>query len=245
MINIVIPAAGEGRRFREFGFQKPKPFIDVLGKPMIRHVIDSVNTDNARFILLVRKEHYETEIETVNDIKKTFNAKFILVNKLTEGAACTVLLARKYINNDTPLLIVNSDQIIDVNIDDFIFDAGRRGLDGSIMCFENDSSKWSYAKTDNNGYVTMVREKEVISKNATVGLYYFNEGRIFVENAIDMIVRNDRVNNEFYVAPVYNYAINSGKKTGVFLIDKNVMHGTGTPADLTEYIMFKKEKDIL
>jgi dTDP-glucose pyrophosphorylase len=245
MINIVIPAAGEGRRFNEAGFQKPKPFIDVLGKPMICHVIDNINIDGARFILLVRKEHYESEIETVNNIKKTFNAEFILVDKLTEGAACTVLLARKYINNDSPLLIANSDQIVDVSIAGFISDAGRRGLDGSIMCFEDNDTKWSYAKTDNNGYVTMVKEKEAISKNATAGLYYFSAGRIFVENAIDMIAGNDRVNNEFYAAPVYNYAINSGKKIGVFLIDKNSMHGTGTPADLKEYIAFKKGGNIL
>jgi dTDP-glucose pyrophosphorylase len=240
MINIVVPAAGEGRRFKEAGFVKPKPFIDILGKPMICHVLDNLNTDKACFILLVRGEHFDSENKAINDIRKSFNARFIPVDKLTEGAACTILLARKYIDNDSPLLIANSDQIVDTRITDFVSDSDRRGLDGSIMCFEDNHTKWSYAKTDSDGYVTLVREKEVISKNATVGLYYFREGRIFVENAVDMIVRNDRVNNEFYAAPVYNYAIKAGKKFGVFLIDKNAMHGLGTPADLMDYITDKK-----
>jgi dTDP-glucose pyrophosphorylase len=245
MINIVLPAAGEGRRFREAGFVKPKPFIDVLGKPMICHVLDNLNTDKACFILLIRGEHFDSENKIINDIKKSFNARFIAVDKLTEGAACTVLLARKHIDNDTPLLIANSDQIVDTRITDFISDSDTRGLDGSIMCFEDNHTKWSYAKTDSGGYVTLVKEKEVISKNATAGLYYFRQGRIFVENAVDMIARNDRVNNEFYAAPVYNYAIKSGKKFGVFLIDKNAMHGLGTPADLMNYITDKKGENAL
>ena len=88
--------------------------------------------------------------------------------------------------------------------------------------------------------ITEIREKEVISENATVGIYYFNKGCDFVENAIDMIVRNERVNNEFYVAPVYNYAIKQGKKFGIYTIDKTQMHGTGTPEDLDKYIELKK-----
>ena len=240
MINIVIPMAGAGSRFAKAGYTKPKPFIDVLGKPMICHVLDNLNMKNAKFILHARAEHYNNEQETVNWIKNNYNVEFVLIDKLTEGAACTVLHAHRLINNDTPLLIANSDQIVDMNIEDYINDSENRGLDGSVLCFEDDDKKWSYAKLDADGFIMEIREKEVISENATVGIYYFNKGRDFVENAIDMIVRNERVNNEFYVAPVYNYAIKQGEKFGIYTIDKTQMHGTGTPEDLDKYIEIKQ-----
>ena len=239
-VNIVIPMAGAGKRFVEKGYIKPKPFIDVLGKPMICHVLDNLTIENARFILLARKEHVEAERETVEFITGNYNAEFALVDKLTEGAACTVLHARRQIDNDQPLLIANSDQIVDMDINDYLNDSEVRKLDGSVLCFQDDHPKWSYAKTDENGHITMIREKVVISSNATVGLYYFARGRIFVQSAIDMIVRNDRVNNEFYVAPVYNYAISGGCKFGIYSIGKAQMHGTGTPEDLDNYIAFRK-----
>lgn len=239
-INIVIPMAGAGSRFARAGYALPKPFIDVLGKPMICHVLENLNMPNARFILLARKEHYDDQRETVGWIKARYPAEFVLIEKLTEGAACTVLHAHRLINSDAPLLIANSDQIVDMDIADFISDSDRRGLDGSVLCFEDSDPKWSYAKLDENGLITLIREKETISDHATVGIYYFHKGRDFVENAIDMLVRNERVNNEFYVAPVYNYAIGQGGRFGIYSIDKNQMHGTGTPEDLDKYVEIKR-----
>ncbi len=239
MINIVIPMAGAGSRFAKAGYTKPKPFIDVLGKPMICHVLDNLYMHDAQFILLARREHVEAEQETVKWIEKHYPVQWVLIEKLTEGAACTVLHAHRLINNDRPLLIANSDQIVDMQIVDFIKDSDERKLEGSVLCFEDNDPKWSYAKTDDNGLITEIKEKVVISDHATVGIYYFAKGRIFVENAIDMIVRNERVNNEFYVAPVYNYAIAQGKKFGIYNIDMQKMHGTGTPDDLNNYIAFK------
>ncbi len=231
--------AGAGSRFAKAGYKKPKPFIDVLGKPMICHVLDNLDMPDAKFILLARKEHYDNEPETIQWIKDNYNVEFVLIDKLTEGAACTVLHAHRLINNDTPLLIANSDQIVDMNIADYISDSNARNLDGSVLCFQDDDTKWSYAKIDDNGYIVEIKEKVVISEHATVGIYYFAKGRDFVENAIDMFVRNERVNNEFYVAPVYNYAIDKGAKFGIYSIDMNQMHGTGTPEDLDKYIEFK------
>lgn len=236
MINIVIPMAGAGSRFAKAGYKKPKPFIDVMGKPMICHVLDNLAMNNAKFILLARKEHYENEPEIIDWIKAHYNVEFVLIEKLTEGAACTVLYAHRLINSDTPLLIANSDQIVDINIVDYIQDSNNRSLDGSVLCFQDNDTKWSYAKVDENGLITKIREKEVISEFATVGIYYFTKGRFFVENAIDMFVRNERVNNEFYVAPVYNYSIARGGKYGIYNIGKEQMHGTGTPEDLDNYI---------
>ena len=181
MINIVIPMAGAGSRFAQAGYKKPKPFIDVLGRPMICHVLDNLNMPDARFILLTRKEHFENEQETVNWIKSKYNVEFVLIDNLTEGAACTVLHAHKLIDNNTPLLIANSDQIVDMNIAEFINDSENRNLDGSVLCFKDHDTKWSYAKIDGEGLITEIREKVVISEFATVGIYYFAKGVFFVK----------------------------------------------------------------
>lgn len=237
-MNIVIPMAGQGSRFKEAGYSKPKPFIDVNGKSMIERVLDNLYYPNARYFLIARPEHLELEKSLVAQIENQYNAKFITVNQLTEGTASTVLFARDYINNEDPLLIANSDQLIDLNIQDFIEDSFKRQKDGSILCFRDKemNPKWSFAKLNDKGDVIEVREKTPISDIATVGIYLFSKGKYFVDAAVDMIIRNDRVNNEFYTCPVYNYAINLNKRIGVYLIEESSMHGLGTPKDLNTYL---------
>lgn len=238
MINIVIPMAGLGSRFAKAGYEKPKPFIDVAGRSMIVRVLENLKVPDARYILIARKEHLEQEAELVAQIEKEFNAIFIPIERLTEGTACTVLYARKYINNDEPLLIANSDQIVDMDIVDFLKDCKDRKLDGSILTFidKYQDPKWSFAKLDNHSLVTEVKEKIVISKYATVGIYLYSKGKDFVNAAIDMIIENDRVNNEFYTCPTYNYVIRNHSKIGIYNIEFNMMHGIGTPEDLNMYL---------
>jgi UDP-N-acetylglucosamine diphosphorylase / glucose-1-phosphate thymidylyltransferase / UDP-N-acetylgalactosamine diphosphorylase / glucosamine-1-phosphate N-acetyltransferase / galactosamine-1-phosphate N-acetyltransferase len=236
MINIVVPMAGAGSRFINAGYKKPKPFIDILGKPMIKRVLENLNYEDANYIFILRQEHTKDNQEVLDDIKQNCNATFIYIDKLTEGAACTVLFAHKLINNDHPLLIANSDQIVDICIKDYINNALDRKLDGSILTFEDNEPKWSYAKVDKDNLVTEVKEKKVISNYATVGIYFYTKGMDFVNSSIDMIVNNDRVNNEFYVCPVYNYLIKQKGKIGIYNIKKYQMHGTGTPNDLNKYI---------
>lgn len=230
--------AGLGSRFANVGYDKPKPFIDVDGKPMIVRVLDNLNYPDANYILIGRKEHLEREKHLVKEIEREYNATFIGIDKLTEGTVCTVLYARKYINNDLPLLIANSDQIVDISIPDFVNDCFDRNLDGSILTFKDLelNPKWSFAKLNDDKLVIEVKEKEAISEFATVGIYLFNNGSEFVNSAIDMITQNDRVNNEFYTCPVYNYLIKDGSKIGIYDIEFSGMHGIGTPEDLEAYI---------
>ena len=161
MIDIVIPMAGRGSRFVDGGYKKPKPFIDVLGKTMIENVLSNLKVDNARFILIVRKEHIENFPDTVAKIKNKYNVVFIPIDMVTEGAACTVLFARKYINSNNSLIIANSDQIIDIDICDFVSDCSERNLDGSILTFKDPqkNKKWSFAKIDSKGLVVEVKRK--------------------------------------------------------------------------------------
>ncbi len=235
-MNIVIPMAGYGSRFNNSNFAKPKPFIEFLGEAMIFHVLNNLNVENAKFHLIMRAEHYYSESVTVQKIKEKFNVEFILTDKVTEGNACSVLLARKFINNSEPLLIANSDQLVDMDIKNYIDDCNNRHLDGSILVFPNDDIKWSYAKINEDNLVVEIKEKTPISPYATVGIYYYSKGQDYVDAAIDMMANNDRTNGEFYTGPVYNWAVKNGKSVGIYKITPEQMIGLGTPDDLTAYL---------
>ena len=237
MINIVIPMAGRGSRFASAGYELPKPLIDVAGKPMIDWVIDNIAPKALhRFIFLCLQEHLDKYSLEDHLKSKAENCVIVPVNEVTEGAACTVLLAEQYIDNDSPLMIANSDQYVDVSIDEYMYSMGKN--DGLIMTMKATDDKWSFIKYDENGFVTIVREKEVISDEATVGIYNFARGAEFVKYAHDMIEKNIRVNNEFYVAPVYNMMIENKKKIGFYNVGKvdNGMYGLGTPDDLKRFL---------
>lgn len=237
-VNIVIPMAGRGSRFRDAGYTKPKPFIDVAGKAMIERVLENLAFPNAQFILIAQQEHLDAEPEFAARLGSRPDVRIVPLTAVTEGSACTVLVARPYIDDDVPLLIANCDQLVDIDIADFLDDCHSRRLDGSILCFRDvkRDPKWSFASVDSHGLVTETKEKVPISDLATVGMYYFSRGRTFVDAATDMIVRNDRVNNEFYTCPAYNYAIGRGNRIGTYTIAMDAMHGLGTPEDLDSYL---------
>ncbi len=232
-MNVLIPMAGAGKRFSDAGYIFPKPLIEINNKPMIQWVIDSLNL-KANFIFIIQKEHQKKyNIKSVLNILKP-GCKVIELDHLTEGAACTTLLAKNYINNNDPLIIANSDQYIDWNSSKALYDFSSKNLDGAILTFEAIHPKWSYAKCDENGFVTEVAEKKVISKNATVGVYYWKHGSDYVDSAEEMIKKNIRVNDEFYVCPTYNQLISKNKKIKIYNVDK--MWGLGTPEDLNNFI---------
>jgi dTDP-glucose pyrophosphorylase len=236
MLNIVIPMAGKGTRFAEKGYTFPKPLIEVNGKPMIQVVIENLrpNTEHS-FTFICQKEHYDKYSlhELLNLVAP--NCNIVKLEKFTEGAACTMLLAKEYMNNDDELLIANSDQFVEMKIDEFLKDARDANADGSILTFHATHPKWSFAKVNENGRVIEVAEKKPISNNATVGIYYYKKGRDFVQGAEDMIRKDIRMNNEFYVCPVYNEMLLKDRDIKIFEISPDEMHGMGTPEDLVEF----------
>jgi len=242
MINVLIPMAGAGSRFSKAGFSKPKPFIDVAGKPMIVRVLENLALPDVRYILVARREHMKAEAELVHEIERKYQATFLEIDGLTEGTACTVLHARKLINNDTPLLIANSDQIVDFDPQDFVGDCFRRNLDGSILTFEDKARdpKWSFARIGEDELVLEVKEKQAISAFATVGIYLFRRGSDFVDATIEMMLQQDRVNNEYYTCPTYNYLIRDSKRIGIYSVLPEAMHGIGTPEDLAAYLQHRQ-----
>jgi len=255
MLNIVIPMAGLGSRFVKAGYTDPKPFIDVGGAPMIQRVVENLMPlEPHRFIFLARREH-----EPYIKAHMSFATNVIYVDEVTEGAVCTVLLAEKLINYKDPLIIANSDQLVEWNdatkpcrvfhpkhhrymvwreinnIQDMINAARHGNFDASIASFYASHPKWSYARLNSDMTVAEVAEKKVISNFATVGIYYYDSGEMFVENAQAMIAKDIRVNGEFYVCPVFNQMIKNDRATiGLYMVRE--MIGLGTPEDLEAYL---------
>ena len=232
-LNVLIPMAGAGSRFEQAGYTFPKPLIDVKGRPMIQVVTDNLNI-KANYIYVVQKEHREKyNLDTLLNLI-TPGCKIVETQGVTEGAACTALLAKEYINNNSPLFFANSDQFVEWDSTEFLYKMNETDSDGGIVTFKATHPKWSFAKLNDKGVVTEVAEKKPISDIATVGFYYWKKGSDFVKYAEEMIDEDIRVNNEFYVCPVFNQAIKDNKIIRTFNIEK--MWGLGTPEDLKNYL---------
>lgn len=240
-INILIPLGGAGKRFSEAGYKELKPFITVNGKSMIKTVVDNLYHPQAHYIFIVNEEYTSVEdfkhhISDLNISNSVYSTK-----KITDGPASTALLAANEINSECPLIIVNCDQvIIDYDLDNLENFVRVNNCDGLLGCFISSSKKNSYVKLNLSGEVNEVKEKVVISNIATNGLHYWRTGSMFVTSALEMIEANDKHNNEFYVAPTYNYLIKEGKKILPFFY--NLHFPIGTPEDLENYL--EKNGDI-
>ena len=237
-MNVLIPMAGAGTRFEQSGYTFPKPLIEVDNKPMIQAVIENINID-ATHIFIVQRSHYQKyNLKYLLNIISP-NCKIIQVDGVTEGAACTTLLAKELIDNDEPLLIANSDQYVEWDSNEFMYSMIADNIDAGILTFTATHPKWSFVKLNENGYVSEVAEKKPISNIATVGIYYWAKGSDYVKYAEQMIDKNVRVNNEFYICPVFNEAIQDDKKIKTYHIKK--MWGLGTPEDLKTFLDRREE----
>lgn len=238
MLTIVIPMAGRGSRFANAGYTNPKPLIPIQGTPMIKVVIDNLRPSrDHRFVFICQREHVEAYGLSEKLAAWAPGCAIVQIDAVTEGAACTVLLAKEHIG-DGPLMIANSDQYIDVAIDDYLAVADREGIDGLIMTMTADDPKWSFVGLNDEGLVTRVVEKQVISDEATVGIYNFARGSDFVRGAECMIAADKRVNGEFYVAPVYEELIEDGARIAIMNVGRegDGMYGLGIPADLDLFL---------
>jgi HAD superfamily hydrolase (TIGR01509 family) len=251
-VNIVVPMAGHGSRFSKVGYTVPKPFIPVFGKPMIQWVIENIMPKDETYDdvtiqpNIIPHFHFVAQAEHLKQydlgkICRSLNIDYTIttVDKVTEGPACTVLLTKQHINTNDPLITINSDQYLDWNVGDFYKSLLNPEVDGCINTFHQPNQqdlKWSYAKLDEQGYVTEVAEKKYISDLATTGIYGWKRGSDFVRCAEEMIAENVRVNNEFYVCPVYNWLIKDGGKVRTYNCKK--LWGLGVPEDLDHFLQF-------
>ena len=229
-MNIVIPMAGLGSRFKISGYTVPKPLIPIEGKPMIQHAVDTLGI-KGNYIFICQKEHnLKSHLEVIYP-----RCKVIEIDYITKGSACTVLLAKEYIDNDLPLIITNCDQIMWWDDKSFSTFVKNYPYDGFVVTYTECTPKNSYVKLNREGFAIEFAEKKVISSISLNGIHYWKHGKDFVYSAQNMIETNEQYNNEFYVAPTYNSLIKDGKKIGVYHIPNEQHNAVGTPEDLIKY----------
>jgi len=235
-LNVLIPMAGRGERFSSVGYDVPKPLIDIKGKPMIEWAVESLgfSSESTHYIFIVRKYEQSSFNERLNVVLDgiTKNKTVYSVDYITEGPCSTCLLAERSINNDSPLVICNCDQVMKWNGEYFISSCLNSPYDGVVVTYEESTPKNSYAKISSNGDVVRIEEKNVISNVSLNGIHFWKQGSYFVESAHTMIHDNERYNNEFYVGPTYNKMIASGKRVGIFHIPKQCHNPVGVPSDV-------------
>ena len=227
MINVLIPMAGRGSRFREAGFDLPKPLIPVAGKAMVDWALESVSGmgEDLRLIFVALEEDLDSglyhHLRGLGDI--------VSIPELTDGAVQSALAARSLIENETPLVIANCDQYIDSDLSAWL--VSSRGFDASVLTFNSTNAHHSYIKAKGS-HVQEVREKEVISDLAVAGIYYYGRGSMFTEGADDLIKQRDMTNGEYYISPIFNILIQKGFSVTFSTIPRESSHMLGTPEEL-------------
>lgn len=241
-INLVIPMAGAGSRFAIEGYTVPKPFIEFNNKMMIEHVLNSFKNLNAEITLIIQQKFFNEQREQLDKLQRMYKVTFVIVPKLTMGAAITALAAHRQINSDYDIIFADSDNIfVTEDIDNFVKFSRKNNLDGALLTFNSNNPCFSYVKTDSNNLVIETKEKQVISNNAITGVYYFKNVDLFRNATIDLIVENDLSNGEFYMSNVYNHLLKFTNAISVFNI--NHFDCVGTPSQLKEYMeRFANEK---
>jgi dTDP-glucose pyrophosphorylase len=234
-INIVIPMAGLGNRFKIKGYDEIKPMIKIGEKRMIELAINSIGIEG-EFIFIVNNHEGQSNelIKLLNVIVN--NPKIIEIDYLTEGPASSVLLAKELINNDNPLIVTNCDQIMEWDSKDFHKTLKETNKDGIVVTYNVLTEKNSYVKLDKNGDAILFAEKQIISEYSLNGIHFWKKGSDFVTSVESMVNKNIRVNNEFYIAPTYNEMIGENKKIGVYHIDQSKHWSVGIPDDLEKYL---------
>lgn len=230
--NLLLPIAGRAQRFLDQGYTMPKPLIMSKDKHIIDWSMDSIDTSECNIIFAVRLEHINNfSIDDILKQKFGEHIEIIVIDRVTDGSVSTCLLAKHLIDNDLPLIIYTPDVYFE---NQFSPSEVPENLDGFLLTFKANSPAHSYVELGEAGHALRTAEKEVISQNAAVGVYYYKTGRMFVEYAEEMISKNIRTKGEFYICPMYNLMIRDGAKVGIKQVEK--MHVLGTPAELEFFV---------
>ncbi|MGJ0344498.1 glycosyltransferase family 2 protein [Aliarcobacter cryaerophilus] len=236
MINILIPLAGKNQYFSETDYPFPKPLIEFNGKTMIEHIIDNFSSiqKEKQFIFIANSEDCKKyHLDNVLNILTNHTCKIIKLENETKGATCSAMMAVEYIDNDTPLILSNADQLFDMCLDEVI--KSFESSDAGVMTFESIHPRWSYVRLNEKNEVTETAEKRPISKNAIAGFYYFKKGSDFISSASKMIKKDASVNGLYYIAPSLNEMVLENKKIDIFKIDNSKYHTFYTPQKIKEY----------
>ena len=234
MLQVIVPMAGKATRFAERGHTFPKPLFEIGNRSMIEIVLENLAPPApVQYTFICRKEHL-TQFY-LGDMLQLLapGCRVIALENETAGALCSVLLAVDQLKLDEEILVANGDQFIATSLDPFWKACRQPGIDGCILTFTATHPRWSFARTDADGKVIAVAEKQ-----ATAGRYYFRRARDLVEASERMILKGLTTSGQFFVCPVYNELILAGKNIRTHHLPEGTMHSLGTPEDLDVFVKY-------
>ena len=236
-MNIIITMAGLGSRFKKVGYEVPKYMIEVNGKNLFQWSMSSLSDfnkqDNVKYIFIARKENNSRQfiLDEMNKNNIT-DVHVIEIDESTDGQATTALLAKEYWNEDEEMIVYNIDTYVEEGTMKYSDIQGE----GFIPCFNAEGDHWSFVKLDNDGNAIEVREKQRISNNCTVGLYYFKNCRLYEKLYNDYYKDNTYLEkNEKYIAPLYNHMIKLGMNVRISNLPSEKVHVLGTPEEVEKF----------
>lgn len=244
-LNILVPLCGKTLFFDTAEYPFPKPLVEINGQPMIQWVVDNLNgiRQEKNFIFIIKtNENEQFYIENTLKLLTNNTCEIIKISHDTLGAPCTCLLAIDQINNDLPLIIANSDQIIDADLSQIVTHFFDSDLDAGVVCFDSVHPKWSYVRLDEQENIIETAEKRPLSRFAIAGFYFFKHGKDFVRAAFRSIKKGPQVNGVYYVAPALNELILENKRLGVFKIESSLYHSFYSPQKIEEFERISREK---
>ena len=208
-INVIIPLAGEGTRFKNKDFLKPKPLIKVFKKTLIEISIRSLNLKGASFFFIIKKyKNKKFNSELIKILKKyTYRNRIIQINKTTNGPVSTCLKIKK-INQNKPLIIANCDQYLDWKPKLFFDFVKKKNADGAVLIYKSRNKKNSFVSLKNNKVFNIV-EKKVISNHALIGVHYWQKTRFFFNSSKKLIfdLKKNKNRREPYISETYKYLL--------------------------------------
>lgn len=232
-MNIFIGMCGLGSRFVKYGYDLPKYLIVYNGAPMIYHAVNTIKIPG-RIHFIVRKDHLE-KYSFLEKMLLGLGDEIIVCDYNTGGAAESLLLAKNHVKDHTaPMLSVNCDQYLNWNPIHLLNEMKQNPNVSYILTYKESSPKCSYVR-EHNGLIVEVREKQVISNDATIGYYHWARTSDFFQDAEQMINDGHKENGEYYLAPVYNYSIARGLTVKQWKLAANSFWPVGTPDDLNNF----------
>lgn len=240
-LHIIMPMAGEGSRFLKEGWTTPKPLIKLKNIPLFKRAINSIYIGDVpmKYSFIVRKEHIDRYSIDKSILDILPEANIFSVEKTTRGAVETCLIAETKINDDDAVIVMDcdlefhSDKFIDT-IKSILNKPIEEAEGGALVSFESDDPKYSYAAVDKNGYVVRTAEKEVISRHALCGAYFFSSGKRFKQIAHKLLCEPVFTKPEFYVSLLFNYLLRDGEK--VLISPMETYYSYGTPEELKQHL---------
>lgn len=238
MLTVILLMSGRDQPFQEAGYIYPKNLVEIDGAPLVQRVIEGVaplDGPDTRLVCVIpkaenRRHHTGRVIQLIRP-----GAIITETNGATGGAACSALLAIAHIDRDAPLVIVNGDIVIDHPLDQALAEFTTRGLDGGVIAFHDVHPRWSFIKLGADDLAVEFAEKQPISDLATTGLSWFARGGDFLEAAVSMLNKDAHVDGQFFVSPVYNEMILSGRRVGCRVVPKSAYFSLKTPQDVRAY----------